>query len=99
MVFEGIERWFAVLEGEGVRLTIGNDEARHELRRGSPPLRFDGGAHVSAELIDGPTLDFNLMAKPGAATLRWQDAALVFDAGAVRGRYEPGSGTLHWATR
>ncbi|MBC5766117.1 HutD/Ves family protein [Ramlibacter albus] len=73
--FDGIERWFAVLEGEGVRLDI--DGVAHEVRRGSPPLRFDGGARVHATLLGGPTLDFNLMARPGVATLERVDEGFL----------------------
>lgn len=61
--FEGVERWFAVLGGAGVRLTL--DGKAHELSAQSAPLRFDGGKACGCELIDGPTEDFNLMLKHG----------------------------------
>jgi environmental stress-induced protein Ves len=38
--FPGIERWFAVLEGGGVLLTIAG--AEHRCRAGDPPLSFSG---------------------------------------------------------
>lgn len=57
--FEGVERWFAVLEGGGVELQV--DGHRHRLRPGDPALRFDGGAATHCRLIDGPTRDLNLM--------------------------------------
>lgn len=66
--FGGVERWFAVLQGAGVALRIAGRE--HRLTSGSPPLRFDGGATVDCELIDGATRDFNLMAPPQAASMR-----------------------------
>ena len=66
--FEGIERWFAVLEGEGVVLRLAGEE--HRLTRSSDPFRFDGAAAVDCTLPAGPTRDFNLMAPPGRARLR-----------------------------
>ena len=66
--FEGIERWFAVLEGAGVVLRIG-EVARTVVATGEP-IRFSGEASVHCELVDGATRDFNLMAPPGRATLR-----------------------------
>ncbi|HEX2546317.1 MAG TPA: HutD family protein [Ramlibacter sp.] len=66
--FEGIERWFAVLDGDGVVLRF----ARHEyhLTTESDAFRFDGGLDVSCELVRGPTRDFNLMATPGLARMQ-----------------------------
>jgi environmental stress-induced protein Ves len=66
-LFDGIERWFAVLEGDGVMLRMGDEE--HQLTRGDAPLRFDGGRNVQCTLRAGPTRDFNLMAAPGRARL------------------------------
>ncbi len=66
--FAGIERWFAVLQGAGVALTI--DGTAHPLDATSAPLRFDGGAVATCRLLDGPTLDFNLMAPPGRARMQ-----------------------------
>jgi environmental stress-induced protein Ves len=66
--FDGSERWFAVLEGAGVELSVG--AAKHALTTGHAPLRFDGAAEVTCRLRDGPTRDFNLMAPPGRAQLK-----------------------------
>ena len=66
--FSGIERWFAVLEGEGVDLLVAG--VRERLTTASDPLRFDGGASVVGELVEGATRDFNLMAPPGAARMQ-----------------------------
>ncbi len=57
--YEGVQRWFAVLTGKGVRLQLGGKV--HELTRSSAPLCFDGASAVACELIDGTTQDFNLM--------------------------------------
>ena len=66
--FEGIERWFAVLEGEGVALV--STGQTHVLTPASELLLFDGGEPVNCELLGGPTRDFNLMAPPGKGRLR-----------------------------
>jgi environmental stress-induced protein Ves len=58
-VFAGVERWFAVLEGDGVELSIDGDLAR--LRAGDAPLRFSGAATTSCRLLGGPSRDLNLM--------------------------------------
>ena len=57
--FADTQRWFAVLEGEGVELTI--DGATKRLRCGEPPLCFSGEATTTCSLLDGPTRDLNLM--------------------------------------
>jgi environmental stress-induced protein Ves len=57
--FDGVQRWFAVLEGAGVRLRLGG--AAHTLTSASEPLSFDGGVATDCELPGGPTQDFNLM--------------------------------------
>lgn len=80
--FPGIERWFAVLEGEGVVLQV--EGVRRRLTTASDPLRFDGGASVFAELVDGATRDFNLMAPPGAAQLQRVQGTLRRDVPADR---------------
>lgn len=66
--YEGIERWFAALEGSGVVLRI--DGRVNRVRPGADPFRFDGGLPVGCELPDGPTRDFNLMAAPGRARMQ-----------------------------
>jgi environmental stress-induced protein Ves len=66
--FDGVERWFAVLEGEGVALRL--EQETHRLTRASEPLRFDGAVAVDCALLAGPTRDFNLMAPPGAARMQ-----------------------------
>jgi uncharacterized protein len=64
--FPGVERWFAVLEGAGVVLTIGDKE--HPLGPEDDALSFRGDAVVRCRLVDGPTRDLNLMLSglPGA---------------------------------
>ena len=57
--YPGVQRWFTVLQGAGVELTI--DGVPQRLHRGDAPLQFDGAAVVDCRLIDGPTRDLNLM--------------------------------------
>lgn len=68
--FEGITRWFAVLKGNGVVLTVrtpsDSTEAgacEHRLTMADPALCFDGGANTHCNVLDGPTQDFNLMVR------------------------------------
>ncbi len=62
--FPGIERWFAVLRGEGVTLRFAS--RRTMLTPGSEPLRFEGAAAPGCELLDGATQDLNLMVRHDA---------------------------------
>lgn len=57
--FAGVGRWFAVLQGAGVVLTI--DGVVHTLSAASQPLQFDGGSKTDCTLIGGTTQDFNFM--------------------------------------
>jgi len=67
--FPGIDRWFGVLSGEGVRLY------EYEVRLGDELLHFDGALGPDCSLLNGPTRDFNLMHRRGAGTVRVQDAS------------------------
>src|SRR5690554_3842924 len=59
--FDGVQRWFTVLHGPGVELKF--TDAKHVLRCGDDPLKFDGGEFPYCQLLDGPTRDLNLMAR------------------------------------
>ena len=63
--FPGIDRWFAVLAGDGVRLSIAGQA--HALTQCSAPLRFAGEAATDCRLLGGATRDFNLMLRRGRA--------------------------------
>ncbi len=76
----GVQRWFAVLEGAGVSLTI--DGAVHVVTSGSGALLFDGAAMTACRLLDGPTRDLNLMLRGARGALEkvvaaqaWRPAA------------------------
>lgn len=66
--YQGIERWFAVLEGDGVLLR--SDFASHRITPDSEPFRFDGSLPIECTLAHGATRDFNLMALPGRSRMQ-----------------------------
>jgi hypothetical protein len=70
--FDGVDRWFAVLQGAGVELDLPG--GRRTLTCSSPPLRFDGRAAPGCRLIAGPTRDFNLMLRHRAGQALLQEA-------------------------
>jgi hypothetical protein len=57
--FPGVERWFAVLDGAGVVLTIGGKE--HRLGPDDDAISFGGDVAVRCRLVEGATRDLNLM--------------------------------------
>jgi uncharacterized protein len=63
--FASVQRWFAVLDGDGVCLTV--DGYLHMLGKGDAPFAFDGAAKTTCELLGGTTQDFNLMVQGGAS--------------------------------
>ncbi len=75
--FDGVQRWFAVLGGAGVWLTLDTPVGAqtHALTRSSAPLCFDGATPTQCDLLNGPTQDFNLMLRSGQATGRMQRVA------------------------
>ena len=66
-VFEGVTRWFAVIEGAGVLLRFGAEQRR--LARFDPPLCFDGADPPECLLLGGPTRDLNLMLHRATGTM------------------------------
>ncbi|MFY8119616.1 MAG: HutD family protein [Roseateles sp.] len=88
--FEGVQRWFAVLSGHGVRLYD------YELHPGSEILSFDGALAPDCELVDGPTRDFNLMHRRGQGRMRVQAAGdpLAPPLGQWLGLFSAAGGTL-----
>lgn len=66
--FPGVQRWFAVVQGAGVQLSLPEGEITQTLR--SPPLHFDGAAAPMCRLLGGPTRDLNLMVRRGHGVLR-----------------------------
>lgn len=72
--FDGVDRWFAVLSGAGVRLDMAGSPAAagHTLTTQSAPLLFDGGLATHCELLGGKTRDFNLMVRADRAESHMQ---------------------------
>ena len=107
--FDGVRRWFAVLEGAGVAL--GFAEGERICRRGDAPLAFDGSAAPACRLLDGPTRDLNLMTRGRDARMQtvlpgadWSPSfAIRALYSAVAGQWSDGrgwqriaAGTLLW---
>ena len=70
--FAGIERWFAVLQGAGVRLGLPAGE--QVLTPDSAPLCFAGESAPGCTLLQGATRDLNLMAQRAAGQAAMQRA-------------------------
>ena len=66
--FDGVDRWFVVLAGRGVQLTV--DQQRHHLTTAQKPFFFDGAASTDCQLTDGATQDFNLMVQRSRVSAR-----------------------------
>ena len=71
--FDGVDRWFAVLQGAGVRLAL--PDGPQMLTPRSPPLLFAGEAAPGCWLTGGATRDFNLMLRRGSGQAGLLDAA------------------------
>ena len=69
--FGGVDRTLAVLEGEGIVLSVeGQAEAR--MTPASPPVAFAADQPASARLIAGPITDLNAMTRRGLWTHRME---------------------------
>jgi environmental stress-induced protein Ves len=73
-VFEGVQRWFAVLDGAGVELALGQvgTMQTQRLTQQSEAFGFDGALPVDCSLLDGSTQDFNLMVRSAHAQAQMQ---------------------------
>lgn len=71
--FDGIQRWFTVLEGQGVELGLPGGARR--LLPGDAPLHFDGEAAPPCRLLGGATRDLNFMVQRSAGHARMREAA------------------------
>jgi uncharacterized protein len=81
-VYAGVRRWFAVLKGAGVELTI-DGEAR-QITRNDAPCDFAGDATTHCRLLDGPTRDLNLMLRAASGGLRLVDDGLPWQPQAAQ---------------
>jgi environmental stress-induced protein Ves len=57
--FPGVQRWFTVLQGGGVALSI--DGVEQVCRVGDAPVAFSGEASSACRLLAGPSRDLNFM--------------------------------------
>jgi environmental stress-induced protein Ves len=74
--FPGVERWFSVLAGAGVRLSIDGHE--HLLRPGDAPIRFGGTVPVSCRPLAGTTTDLNLMHMGGTGCMQLAQSGVAW---------------------
>jgi hypothetical protein len=63
--FPGYHRTITVLRGAGMRLRI--DGVEHTIAARYAPFDFDGAADTTCTLLDGPVVDFNVIATEPAA--------------------------------
>ena len=86
-----VGRYFAVVAGAGVHLDFDTGQAPREttpttptmtttMTSVSPPLRFDGALTPACRLLDGPTLDLNLMWRQGDAYMVAAQAGVAWHA-------------------
>lgn len=92
----GVQRWFAVTRGAGVRLHGAGGQA-HTQRPADGPWCFDGGQALQCTLIDGSVQALNLMLRSGASGLM-QTWALTEDW-PEQARFDVAAGCLHWPWR
>ena len=67
--FSGIDRVITLLSGNGIRLVSQQGErsgVNHLLNEPFQPFDFSGDLPITAELLDGPCQDFNVMTRRGA---------------------------------
>jgi len=63
--FPGIDRCIVLLRGAGMRLRSADLAVDERLSRAHQAFRFSGDTPLTASLINGPTLDLNVMARRG----------------------------------
>ena len=93
--FDGIERWFAVVQGAGVSLRFA--QHTNELTPASAPLCFDGAQAPGCALRAGATVDLNLMLRRQAghgAMQRAQPNAVWHSPAGWRALYTSGPARL-----
>lgn len=94
--YPGVERWFAVVDGAGVELTL--DGTPMVLRPHDPPLVFDGAAAPACRLLAGATRDLNLMLRGVKGVMRRAGASVIWtEDWPLRGHFDLASRTLRWA--
>lgn len=92
--FHGTTRWFVVLSGAGVVLSLADGE--QTLRPGDAPLRFAGAEAPGCRLLDGETTDLNLMLQGLDGALLPARAGDTAPAWPRLGFFESAAQRLHW---
>ena len=86
-----VQRWFAVLQGQGVELQF-PDHTR-TLGAGDEALPFDGASAPGCRLIGGPTQDLNLLLRGATGLLqRWHRGTSWSTGHLMRGLYTTTAG-------
>lgn len=94
--FPGVTRWFAVLHGRGVALSL--DGHKQSVLADGDALCFDGAQAPACELLDGPTQDLNLMAIGGTSVMARVVPSAPWDGPCtLRGLYTTVAGQWHSA--
>lgn len=94
--YPGVERWFAVVEGDGVELLIDGQPA--VIRPLDPPLVFDGRVAPHCRLLGGPVRALNLMLRDGArGVLRRAGRSVAWsEEWPLRGHFASNGLVLDW---
>jgi hypothetical protein len=96
--FPGVTRWFAVLAGAGVVLTI--DSVEHPCGADDDAIRFAGDAATRCRLVAGPTVDLNLMLRGIRGEMRRVDPGAAWQPQAQEcGLYATAAGDCRWVGR
>ena len=66
--FAGVDRCIVLLHGAGMRLRSDDGRLDRRLAEALEPFHFSGDDALQAQLIDGPSSDFNVMTRRG----RWR---------------------------
>jgi uncharacterized protein len=64
-IFENVDRTIVLLGGAGMKLMGAQGETIHELTQRFAPFAFAGETPISAQLLNGPSRDFNVMTRRG----------------------------------
>ncbi len=85
--FDGFDRLLVLLEGVGMDLVCADPRDTIQLRTSARRARFAGELAVAAELLDGPTTDFNVIWDRSRFALQehdhWQGRSIGGRAGAI----------------
>lgn len=98
----GVQRWFAVVQGQGVELSFaaGRGTALLAQRWHDEPLCFDGASAPGCRLIDGATRDLNLMLRGFGGSMRRAAPGSDWRPGvSLAGIYAGTSGTVQAAAQ